>query len=101
MNIVLLGAGNVATHLCRALHEAGHKVMAVYSRTLANAQDVAQSVGAVPTTEVCDLPEADAYLFSVKMTPCPHSSVKWRRCILKPCAFILLVVYRSPSLRDV
>ena len=66
MKIVLLGAGNVATHLCRALHEAGHKVKAVYSRTLAHAQDVAQSVGAVPTTEVCDLPEADAYLFSVK-----------------------------------
>ena len=66
MNIVLLGAGKVATHLCRALHEAGHKVKAVYSRTFAHAHAVAQSVGAVPTTKVCDLPEADAYLFSVK-----------------------------------
>ena len=66
MNIVLLGAGNVATHLCRALHEAGHKVMAVYSRTLAHAQDVAHAVGAVPATQVSDLPEADVYLFSVK-----------------------------------
>ena len=37
MKIVLIGAGNLATHLGKALKEAGHDICQVYSRTLASA----------------------------------------------------------------
>ena len=32
-SIVLIGAGNVATHLGRAFHEAGCRIKMIYSRT--------------------------------------------------------------------
>ena len=66
MKLVILGAGNVATHLTRALHDAGHEILAVYSRTLAHAQEVATPVGAVATSCVKSLPLAEAYILSVK-----------------------------------
>jgi predicted short-subunit dehydrogenase-like oxidoreductase (DUF2520 family) len=66
MKIVILGAGNVATHLTRALHDAGHEILAVYSRTLAHASEVATPIGAVATSCVKSLPSAEAYILSVK-----------------------------------
>ena len=41
MKIALIGAGNLATNLGRALVEAGHTVCQVYSRTLASAETLA------------------------------------------------------------
>ena len=66
MKIVILGAGNVATHLSRALHHAGHEIVAVYSRTLEHAQEVAAPVSAVATSCVESLPSAEVYILSVK-----------------------------------
>ena len=66
MKIVILGAGNVATHLARALHHAGHNILAVYSRTLEHAQEVAAPIHAAATSCVSTLPLADVYIFSVK-----------------------------------
>ena len=66
MKLVILGAGNVATHLIRALHDAGHEILAVYSRTLAHASEVATPIGAVATSCVKSLPSAEAYILSVK-----------------------------------
>ena len=66
MKIVILGAGNVATHLSRALHHAGHEIVAVYSRTLEHAQEVATPVSAVATSCVESLPPAEVYILSVK-----------------------------------
>lgn len=66
MKLVILGAGNVATHLTRALHDAGHEILAVYSRTLAHASEVATPIGAVATSCVKSLPSAEAYILSVK-----------------------------------
>ena len=43
--IVLVGAGNVATHLGRALREAGHDILQVYSRTEESARPLAQALG--------------------------------------------------------
>ena len=72
MKLVILGAGNVATHLTRALHHAGHDILAVYSRTLAHAQEVATPIGAVATSCVETLPLAEAYIFSVKDDALPE-----------------------------
>lgn len=65
--IVLIGAGNVATHLGLALKRAGHEVMQVYSRTEASASALAERLG-VPFTVSLDevFADADLYIVSVK-----------------------------------
>lgn len=67
MNIALIGAGNVATHLGRALKENGHTIVQVFSRTEASASSLADKLNAHYTTtpqEIID--HADLYLFSIK-----------------------------------
>lgn len=66
MNIVIIGSGNVATHLGRAL-AAEENVVQVYSRTIGNARLLADRVGCSATDSVADIvPDADVYVFSVK-----------------------------------
>lgn len=67
MKIVLIGAGNLATHLGKALKEAGHDICQVYSRTLASASVLAQALGSDATDDLTLLADdADAYVISVK-----------------------------------
>ena len=66
MNIVIIGAGRVATHLSVALQLAGACVVQVFSRTLVSAANLAEKL-CVPYTDniknvVCD---ADMYLVAV------------------------------------
>lgn len=65
--IVLIGAGNVATHLGRGLQEAGWEVAQVYSRTEASASELAGGLG-VPFVTSLDkvYTDADIYLVMVK-----------------------------------
>ena len=46
MKITLIGAGNLATNIGLALHSAGHKIVQVYSRQLANASCLSSRLGA-------------------------------------------------------
>lgn len=65
--IVLVGAGNVATHLGVALQQAGHKVVQVYSRTEDSAGSLAGRLGAAFTTRMEEVrADADVYIVSVK-----------------------------------
>ena len=65
--IVLIGAGNVATHLGMALKRAGQEVMQVYSRTEASASALAERLGVPFTTSLDEVvSEADLYIVSVK-----------------------------------
>ena len=67
MRIVLVGAGGLATNLGLALHEAGHNVLAVFSRTMEHARILAERIGSQPTDDICALPnEADLFIVSVK-----------------------------------
>lgn len=67
MKIVVLGSGNVATHLATALHDAGHEVAAIWSRTAEHAQQLADRInGAEAFCDMELLPEADTYIISVK-----------------------------------
>lgn len=67
MKVVMIGAGNVATHLGRALMRAGHDVLQVYSRTMDAAQALANAVCATPTDRIETLVStADVYIISVK-----------------------------------
>ena len=67
MEIVLVGAGRLATNLGKALKENGHHVKAVFSRTMASAEALAKQIGALPTDDLSCLPlQADAFIVAVK-----------------------------------
>lgn len=61
-----MGAGNVATHLGKALKQAGHQIVQVFSRTPSHAQELAAQLGTSYTVSLHDLLPADIYLFAVK-----------------------------------
>lgn len=60
--IAIIGSGNVATHLARALKG----VVQIYSRNLGNARQLASEIGCDATDSLQDLAEADVYIVSVK-----------------------------------
>lgn len=67
MKIVLIGAGNLATHLGKALHAAGHDMVQVFSRTMQSAETLASLLDAEPLTDIAQVrDDADVYIFSVK-----------------------------------
>ena len=67
MKIVLIGAGNLATHLGKALARAGHDVAQVYSRTMESAATLA---AVLHCRACCDLAkldsDAEVYIISIK-----------------------------------
>ena len=67
LRTVIIGAGNVATHLARALAVRCH-VDQIYSHTEANAALLAQSIGCPNYTAdlECIIPDADLYIIAVK-----------------------------------
>ncbi len=68
MRIVILGAGNVATHLAKAMDENCGNVVQVYSHTLKNAVSLAQTLrNAKPIDDFSNVTrDADLYVISVK-----------------------------------
>lgn len=67
MRVVIIGAGNVATHLAKAF-DAKAKVAQIYSHTLANAELLCQSLKQASATDnIAQLiADADLYIVSVK-----------------------------------
>ncbi len=64
--IVIIGSGNVATHLSLALKEVEKEILQVYSRTAANAKILAGNVEANFTTEPEEVAgNADLYIIAV------------------------------------
>ena len=67
MRIVLIGAGRLATNLGQALHQAGHDVVAVFSRRMESAQTLVRAIGGFATDNLQSLPlEADVFVIAVK-----------------------------------
>lgn len=67
MKIVLLGSGNVATHLAKALKSKGEELVQVYSQNLTNAELLARLVGAEAVNNLNKIENnADLYIISVK-----------------------------------
>ena len=65
-NIVMIGAGNVSTHISRHFHSAGHRISCVYSRTEASARRLAGELGVQGTSRQGDVPsDADFYIIAV------------------------------------
>ena len=66
-NVVIIGAGNLATQLALALHENGIQIKQVFSRTSESAQALAEKVNAPFTTRLSQLvSDADLYIIAVK-----------------------------------
>lgn len=66
--IVLVGAGNLATNLAKALYRKGFRIVQVYSRTQEAAQSLAEAVEADYTTDLTQLiayPRAQLYIVSL------------------------------------
>ncbi|MFH1319828.1 MAG: Rossmann-like and DUF2520 domain-containing protein [Bacteroidota bacterium] len=66
-NIVMLGAGNVATHLGMALKEAGYNIVQVFSRTERSASQLAGRLATEYTNDIKKITSgADIYIIAVK-----------------------------------
>lgn len=67
MKIILIGAGNLATNLGKALKKAGHDILQVYSRTATSAEALATVLGCPATTDLTSIDNrADVYILSIK-----------------------------------
>jgi len=85
-NIILVGSGNVATHLGIALQNCNYKIVQVYSRSIKNAKKLAQKLNTNFTNDLTELKSADLVIVSVnddaissvlsqiKNTPLVHTS---------------------------
>ena len=72
MRVVLIGAGNLATNLGKALFRAGHEIVQVYSRTKASAVALAEVLKSSYTITLDDVTEdADIYIIAVKDSVLP------------------------------
>mgnify|MGYP000954795111 CR=1 FL=1 len=66
-NVVIIGAGNLATQLALALNEKGINVQQIFSRKAGSAKELAHKVNARYTNQLSQLdPDADLYLIAVK-----------------------------------
>lgn len=64
--ITIIGSGNVATHLAKALHAAGHQILQIWSREYDHAEALANQVFAEPIDRLNLLyPTADVYILAV------------------------------------
>ncbi len=67
--VVLIGAGNVATHLGTALQKAGYSMLQVYSRTEESAAALASRLGVPFVTSLEEVScDADMYMVALKDT---------------------------------
>jgi len=65
--IVILGAGNVATHLSPALKNANFNIRCIYSKTIESARELALKIEANYTNDIEKVPaDADLYIIAVK-----------------------------------
>ena len=67
MKIVLIGSGNVATHLGISLQEAGHEIVQVFSNTAVNAKELANILKCSYTNKIEKISsESDVYIIDMK-----------------------------------
>lgn len=74
LEIVAIGAGNMATRLSMALVESGHKIVQIYSRTIQSARKLASQLGddVAFTNDIERIyPHAQLYIFSISDSALP------------------------------
>ncbi|QCR23681.1 Rossmann-like and DUF2520 domain-containing protein [Pontibacter sp. SGAir0037] len=75
MKIALVGAGNVAGHLAKALEKMGHEVAAVYSRTRSHSEDLAHQLANATATESLNFLSYDLDLAVIAVSDTAIASV--------------------------
>lgn len=65
MNVALIGAGNVATHLGLALQKVNISICGVYSRKKSSATTLSAQLSCFGTTHLDALPQADIYFLAI------------------------------------
>ncbi|GAB1415351.1 DUF2520 domain-containing protein [Paludibacter sp.] len=66
MRIIIIGVGNLATHLSLALQSAGNEIVQVYSRTIDSASSLAAKLDVPFTNQVSEInPNADLYIYAL------------------------------------
>jgi predicted short-subunit dehydrogenase-like oxidoreductase (DUF2520 family) len=67
LNFCFIGAGNLATHLSKALHNKGFRILQVYSRTELSAKKLAEALSVSYVTSVNEIDlNADVYFVAIK-----------------------------------
>jgi len=67
MKIVLIGAGNLATNLGKALFHAGHEILQVYSRTEESARALATTLKCAHTSDLSMVQSsADVFIIALR-----------------------------------
>lgn len=72
--IVIVGAGNVAFHLTRALLENTLNVVQIFNRTLEKAQDLANNYNIKYTDKISEIEKADIYIICTSDKAIPEIS---------------------------
>jgi len=66
MKIIIIGAGNIATHYAKSFHSLRHEIFQIYNRTSANALALADAVSATPVHDIYNLDlNADLYIIAI------------------------------------
>ena len=67
MDIVVIGSGNIATHLAVALNKnSDNNILQIYSHTLANAKTLANAINSEPINDLTNIDnKADIYIIAV------------------------------------
>jgi len=100
-NIVLIGAGNVATHFGIAIQKTGRQILQVYSRTESSAKQLAEKLNTDYTHDLEKINrEADLYIISVSDSATGVMAVKLRlndRMIVHTSGSISMEILRKCS----
>ncbi|MAD50644.1 MAG: DUF2520 domain-containing protein [Flavobacteriales bacterium] len=73
--ITMIGAGNLATHLCRTLKDSGHEIIQVYSRTEKSAYELSNRINVPYTTDLESIISSDLAIIAVN-DDCIHNIEK-------------------------
>lgn len=66
MKLILLGSGNLATHLSVALQQSGHDILQVFSRTKASSSTLANKLNVPYTVDIKSVrDDADVYIYAI------------------------------------
>jgi predicted short-subunit dehydrogenase-like oxidoreductase (DUF2520 family) len=77
IDIVIIGAGNVASHLSKSFHEKGHRIVQILGRNKENAKELADQFKCDYITVPHDVnPNADLYMMCVPDTVIPKLAKK-------------------------
>ncbi len=61
----MIGAGNLATHLCRALINSGHEIIQIYSRSVKSASTLAKKINVPYTNDTKTIKSSDLAIIAV------------------------------------